>query len=116
MIKMNINKHTNVKNISEAKAIVIQAMENLDYNPEEYDVNEIVDIVTEYDADIDRYYFDELIEEDAIFEHIVQSQSLDRDYTYCSNEELLARFQGAAYEEDEFEMEALQKEILNRMN
>lgn len=113
---MNINKHTTVESISEAKAIVIQAMENLDYIPEEYDVNEIVNIVIEYDPDVRRFYFDELIEEDAIFAHIVQAHSLVRDYTFCSNEELIEQFKEAAYNEYEFEMEALQKEILNRMN
>lgn len=88
-------------------------------NVEEYDIAEISREVSDYDVDEHTFYFNENFEDAELFWEIAEEYSLNKDFSYVSNNELLESFEEATadeYEYNEFKVEQLRKEILNRMS
>lgn len=111
MIKMN----NTYSDIQEMKTIVEEFITEADENYENYDINEILDEIVDYDYE-NGYSFNELFYNKIEFWDIAEKYELDKDYSDMTNNELLDNLEDAINEEDEFTVEQLRKEILNRMN
>lgn len=101
--------------IQEMKTIVEEFITKADENHANYDINEILDEIVDYDYD-NGYSFNEFFYNKIEFWDIAEKYELDKDYSDMTNNELLDNLEDAINEEDEFTVEQLRKEILNRMN
>ena len=114
--KIKMNTYTD---FNKMKTIVEDEIRAADKNIKEYDIYEITNELSEYDVDENTFTFTEELDDAELFWEIVEQYKIEKDFSDVSNNELLESFEEATadeYEYDEFTVEQLRKEILNRMS
>ena len=101
--------------INEMKSVVEELINYWDKNSEDYDINEILDEVSDYDFDKCASYFTDSFENTEEFWEIAEKYKLDKDYSELSNVELLDNLEEAILDDDGFMIEQFRTEILKRM-
>lgn len=111
--KIKMNTYTSITDINNTVKDYINAA---DKNVEEYDIAEISREVSDYNVDEHTFYFNENFEDAELFWEIAEEYSLNKDLSDVTNSSLLDKLEDSINEEDEFTVEQLRKEILNRMS